>query len=165
MSIPPIPSRADQEDGGNLLMEVIPALARITVELPREHQRLVTFHPFCPARIELEKIVGQELVRAVSKTERKHFLRLAKLAAYALELADEVHQLDGKAALDFASGFVAGEKSSHDPLGGPEIEEQALAAALEQSFLRASQASPFVHGFQTRRDQRRTAAADGKDSA
>lgn len=167
MSIPPIPSRDDSDsdsDSGSIVMGVIPVLARVLIELPREHQRLVNFQPFCPARIELERIVGQEIVRATSKVDRERFLWLARLTGYALELADEVHQLDGKAALDFATGYVAGETSTHDLFGGPETEEQALAAAVEQSPLRASQASTFASGFQARRDQRRAAAADGKES-
>ena len=166
MSIPPTPTRGiKNDDGRSLLMEVIPALARVTVELPREHQRLVSFHQFCPARIELEKIVGQEIIRAADEPDHEQFVWLSDLVCYSLELADEIHQLDGKAALDFATGYVAGEKSTHDLFGGPEVEAQALAAAIDQSFLRAGQASPFVLGFQTRRDQRRTAAADGKESA
>lgn len=164
MSIPPIPSR-DDSDSGSIVMEVIPVLARVLIELPREHQRLVNFQPFCPARIELERIVGQDIARATSKADRERFIWLSRLAGYALEMADELHQLDGKAALDFAAGFVRGETSTHDLFGGTEIEEQALAAAIEQSPLRASQASPFANGFQARRDQRRTAAADGKESA
>lgn len=169
MSIPPVPTRGRSDDGRSLLMEAVPALARIVVELPREHQRLVSFCQFCPARIELERIVGQEIIQIEDKlVVRDHeqfeqFVWLSRLVCYSLELADETHQLDGKAALDFASGFVAGEKSSHELFGGPAIEEQALAAAIEQSFLRASQASPFVLGFNTRRDQRRAAAADGKE--
>ncbi len=172
MSIPPIPSRGRSDDKRSLLMEAVPALARIVVELPREHQRLVSFDQFCPARIELEKIVGREIIQIEDKLfvvrdreQFEQFVWLSRLVCYSLELADETHQLDGKAALDFASGFVAGEKSSHELFGGPAIEEQALAAAIEQSFLRASQASPFVLGFNTRRDQRRASAADGKESA
>ena len=164
MSIPPIPTRDESDDNSGILMAVIPSLARVLIELPREHQRLVSFHPFCPARTTLERIVGQEIVRATSKADRERFIWLARLTGYALEVADEVHQLDGKAALDFATGYVAGDTSTHDLFGGPETEEQALAAAIEQSPLRASQASPFANGFQARRDQRRAAAADGKES-
>lgn len=163
MSIPPIPTR-DDSDSGSIVMEIIPVLARVLIELPREHQRLANFQPFCPARIELARIVGQDVVRATSKADRERFIWLARLAGYGLELSDEVHQLDGKSALDFAAGFVQGELSTHDLFGGPETEEQALADAIEQSFLRASQASPFILGFNTRRDQRRAAAADGKES-
>lgn len=66
--------------------------------------------------------------------------------------------------MDFATGYVAGETSTYDLFGGAETEEQALAAAIEQSPLRANQASPFTNGFQARRDQRRAAAADEKES-
>lgn len=167
MSIPPIPTRDDDDlDNRNLLLEIFPTVARVLIELPREHQRLVNWQPFsCPARDEIEKIVGQKVERITTLEMHEQFVWLARLTGYALELADEVHQLDGKAALDFATGYVAGETSTHDLFGGPESEEQALAAAIEQSPLRASQASPFANGFQARRDQRRAAAADGKESA
>ncbi len=171
MSLPPIPTRGRSDDGRSLLMEVVPALARVTVELPREHQRLVSFCQFCPARIELEKIVGREIIQIEERLvvrdpeQFEQFVWLSRLVWYSLELADETHQLDGKNALDFASGFIAGEKSSYELFGGPEVEAQALAAAIDQSFLRAGQSSPFVLGFQTRRDQRRADAADGKENA
>jgi hypothetical protein len=165
MSIPPIPTR-DEKDGFDIvvLVEVVPALARITVELPREHQRLVNFQSFCPARVTLERVVGWEIDRVKTRDERRQFVWLSRLAAYALEVADEVHQFDGKSSLDFAAGFVRAETSTHDLFAGPEAEERALADAIERSPLRASQATPFALGFQTRRDQRRAAAADGKES-
>lgn len=167
MSIPPTPTR---DDGGlgsrNLLLEIFPTVARVLVELPREDQRLVNWQRMsCPARLEIEQIVGQRVEWITTLKMHEQFVWLAKLMAHALELADEIHQLDGKAALDFAAGFVQGELSAHDLFGGPEIEEQALASAIEQSHLRAAQPSPFVNGFQTRRDQRRAAVADGKESA
>lgn len=165
MSIPPIPTRDESDDNSGILMAVIPSLARVLIELPREHQRLVSFHPFCPARTMLERIVGQEIVRATSKADRERFIWLARLTGYALEVADETHQLDGKSALDFASGFVQGELSIHDLFVGEEGEEQALSVAIDQAPLRAGSTRPFVLGFQTRRDQRRTALADGKESA
>ncbi len=167
--IPPIPTR-NGNDGGlagrNLLLEIFPTVARVLIELPREDQRLVNWQPMsCPARWEIERALGQTVERITTIEMHEQFVYLAKLMGYGLELADEVHQLDGKAALDFAAGYVAGETSNHDPLGGPETEGQALAAAIEQSPLRASQASPFANGFQARRDQRRAAAADGKEGA
>lgn len=171
MSIPPIPAPT-RDDGGlykrNLLLEIFPTVARVLIELPREDQRLVNWQPMsCPARAEIERIAGQKVERITTLEMHEQFVWLARLMGYALELADEVHQLDGKAALDFATGYVAGETSTHthDLFGGPETEEQALAAAIEKSPLRASQASPFANGFQARRDQRRAAAADGKESA
>lgn len=165
MSIPPIPSR-DEDPVIPLLLEIFPAVARVLIELPREDQRLVNWQPLsCPARCELERIVGQDVARITGKPAREQFVWLCRLAGYALEMADEVHQLDGKAALDFAAGFVQGELSANDLFGGPEIEEQALSSAIEQSSLRAAQAWPFANGFQTRRDQRRAAAADEKESA
>lgn len=88
MSIPPIPTRNESADSGSIVMEVLPTLARVLIELPREHQRLANFHPFCPARTTLERIVGQEIVRATSKVDRERFLWLARLTGYALELAD-----------------------------------------------------------------------------
>ncbi|MFH1819349.1 MAG: hypothetical protein ABIK08_19695 [Pseudomonadota bacterium] len=164
MSIPPTPTRDyDSLDKHLLLLEIFPTVARVLIELPREDQRLVNWQPMsCPARAEIESTVGQKVARITTLEMHKQFVWLAQLMGYALELADEVHQLDGKAALDFATGYVAGETSTHDLFGGPETEEQALAAAIEQSPLRASQASPFANGFQARRDQRRAAAADGK---
>lgn len=167
MSIPPTPTRDyDSLDKHFLFLEIFPAVARVLIELPREDQRLVNWQPMsCPARAEIERIVGQKVERITTLEMHKQFVWLVGLTGYALELADEVHQLDGKAALDFATGYVAGETSTHDLFGGPETEEQALAAAIEQSPLRASQASPFANGFQSRRDQRRAAAADGKESA
>ncbi len=165
MSIPPLPTR-DEGDDSQLLLEILPTVARVLIELPREDQRLVNWQPrSCPARWELERIVRQDVERITSKPAREQFVWLCRLAGYALEMADEIHQLDGKASLDFATGYIAGETSTHDLFGGPETEEQALAAAIEQSPLRASQAWPFANGFQTRRDQRRAAAADGKESA
>ncbi|HRK77555.1 MAG TPA: hypothetical protein PLQ95_03360 [Thiobacillus sp.] len=167
MSIPPIPTRHDDGlDKRNLLLEIFPTVARVLIELPREDQRLVNWQPMsCPARMEIERIVGQKVERITTLEMHEQFVWLARLTGYALELADEVHQLDGKAALDFAGGYIAGETSTHDLFGGPETEKQALAAAIEQSPLRSSQASPFTNGFQARRDQRRAAAADGKESA
>lgn len=165
--IPPVPTRdeIDSSLGAELLLEIFPTVARVLIELPREDQRLVNWQPMsCPARAEIESTVGQKVARITTLEMHKQFVWLAQLMGYALELADEVHQLDGKAALDFATGYVAGETSTHDLFGGPETEEQALAAAIEQSPLRASQASPFANGFQARRDQRRAAAADGKES-
>lgn len=159
--IPPIPTRDDDGlDKHNLLLEIFPTVARVLIELPREDQRLVNWQPMsCPARAEIERIAGQKVERITTLEMHKQFVWLARLMGYALELADEVHQLDGKAALDFVTGYVAGETSTHDLFGGPETEEQALAAAIEQSPLRASQASPFANGFQARRDQRRAAAS------
>lgn len=167
MSIPPVPTRhGDGLDTRNLLLEIFPTVARVLIELPRDDQRLVNWQRMsCPARLEIEQIVGQRVEWITTLEMHEQFVYLAKLMGYALELADEVHQLDGKAALDFAAGYVAGETSAHDLFGGPEIEEQALAAAIEQSPLRASQISPFANGLQARRDQRRAAAADGKESA
>lgn len=168
MSIPPTPSRNEEIAASSIsiLLQIFPALARVLVELPREDQRGFTFQPFhCPVRSMLEKIVGQQIAH-IEKSEqgREQFIWLAKLAAYALELADEIHQFDGPAALDFATGFVRGETSTHGLFDGPETEKQALADAIDQSPIRASQVSPFALGFQTRRDQRRSAAADGKES-
>lgn len=167
MSIPPIPARKDDSlDKRILLLEIFPTVARVLIELPREDQRLVNWQPMsCPARFEIERIVGQKVERITTLEMHEQFVWLASLMGYALEMADETHQLDGPAALDFATGFVRGETSTHDLFGGPEIEEQALAAAIEQSFLRASLASPFANGFQARRDQRRADAADGKESS
>ncbi len=169
MSIPPTPTRQEKIDvnAARILLEIFPALARVLVELPREDQRAFSFQPFhCPVRWTLEQVVGQQIAHVEkSKPDLDQFFWLSRLATYALELADETHQLDGKAALDFATGFVRGETSTYDLFAGPEIEEQALADAIEQSPLRASQASPFANGFQARRDQRRAAAADGKESS
>jgi hypothetical protein len=169
MSIPPTPTRREEIDtsAARILLEIFPALARVLVELPREDQRAFSFQPFhCPVRRTLEQVVGQQIAHVEkSKPDLDQFFWLSRLATYALELADEIHQLDGKAALDFATGYVAGETSTHDLFGGPETEEQALADAIEQSPLRASQASPFASGFQARRDQRRADAADGKESS
>lgn len=164
MSAPPIPVR-DESHSSPLLLAIFPTVARVLIELPREDQRLVNWQPMsCPARYEIERIVRQDVERVERSTTgqmREQFVWLARLTGYALEVADEVHQLDGKAALDFAAGYVAGEIAPHDLFGGPETEKQALAAAIEQSSLRAAQAWPFANGFQTRRDQRRAAAADG----
>lgn len=165
MSNPPIPTRGDDVEKRILLLEIFPTVARVLIELPRKDQRLVNWQPMsCPARWEIEKIVGQKVEWITTLEMHEQFVWLAELTGYALELADEVHQLDGKAALDFAAGYVAGETSAHDLFAGSEAEKLALAAAIEQSPLRASQASPFVLGFNTRRDQRRAAAADGKES-
>lgn len=168
MSIPPTPSRHDEIDASSaaILLEIFPALARVLIELPREDQRGFSFQPFaCPVRSTLEQIVGQQIAHIKTKQDRKQFIWLSRLAAHALELADEIHQLDGPAALDFATGFVRGETSAHDLFAGPEVEEQALAAAIDQSFLRARQGAPFALGFQACRDQRRADVADGKESA
>lgn len=151
----------------SILLRIFPALARVLVELPREDRCGFTFQPFhCPVRSGLERIVGQQIAHIEKSAQgRDQFIWLAELTAHALELADEVHQFDGPAALDFATGFVRGETSAHDLFGGPETEKQALADAIDQSPIRASQVSPFALGFQTRRDERRADAADGKESA
>lgn len=165
MSIPPTPTRHEEIDASSvlILIQIFPALARVLVELPREDQRCFNFQPFsCPVRSTLEGIVGQQIDR-IEKTQpgREQFIWLARLAAHALELADEIHQFDGPAALDFATGYVRAEASTHALFAGPEIEEQALASAIERSSLCAAQEAPFALGFQARRDQLREAAGKG----
>lgn len=164
MSIPPIPAR-DEGAGSSLFLEIFPTISRVLIELPREDQRLVNWQPMsCPARFEIQRIVRQNVERITTRETREQFVWLCRLTVYALEVADEIHQLDGKAALDFAAGYVAGETSTSDLFGGIQGEEQALAAAIDQSTPRASLARPFVLGFQTRRDQLRAAAVKEGDA-
>lgn len=158
---PPVPlqSSPDAESaltGNGLLLEMIPALARIVVELDRDDQRRVNFQPGCPSRVILESLVGQAIIKASTKPDQARLVWLARLVRHALEIADEIHQMDGSAALSFAAGFVAGETAAADLFGGQEIEAQAMIAALEKAA-RALGGTPFRLGFQTRRDQIRAA--------
>lgn len=157
---PPIPLQPQPGaalTGSSLIIEMIPALARITVELDRDDQRRVNFQPGCPARLALESLVGQVILDANTKATQARIIWLSRLVRHALELADEIHQLDGAPALSFSAGFVAGEVSQADLFGGQEVETQAMVAALGKCGAPALGGHPFQLGFQTRRDQLRQA--------
>lgn len=157
---PPVPLQSKPGEaltGTGLVLEMIPALARITVELDRNDQRRVTFQPGCPARLVLEKLVGQVILRANTKADQARLVWLARLVRHALEVADELHQMDGSPALCFAAGFVAGESAGADLFGGQEVEARALDNALEKAAHGGLGGTPFRLGFQTRRDQLRQA--------
>lgn len=156
---PPIPLQPQPGaalTGSSLIIEMIPALARIVVELDRDAQRRVNFQPGCPARLTLEALVGQVILKANTRADQARLIFLARLVRHSLEIADELHQMDGSAALSFAAGFVGGEVSQADLFAGQEAESQALVAALGKC--RADLGGrPFQLGFQTRRDQLRQA--------
>lgn len=156
---PPVPLQSSPGEaltGSSLIREMIPALARIVVELDRDDQRRVTFQPGCPARLILEKLVGQVILQANTKADQGRLVWLARLVRHALEVADEIHQMDGGPALSFAAGFVQGEVCQADLFGGQEVETQAMVAALEKAA-RGLGGTPFRLGFQSRRDQLRQA--------
>lgn len=156
---PPVPLQSAPDgplSGTGLILEMIPALARITVELDRGDQRRVNFQPGCPARVVLEQLTHEIIVDATTKAAQVRLIWLARLARHALEIADELHQFDGNPALAFAAGFVAGETCTADLFVGGEEE---LEKALDKQVFTAPHLGgrPFRLGFQTRRDQLRHA--------
>ena len=159
---PPVPTQQPHSraplSGGSLILELLPALARITVELPREDQRRVNFQPGCPARLALERVVGMHILDCNTLGAQNHLIWLGRLARHALELADEIHQWDGQPCLQFSAGFVAGERCPANLFHGEQGEAEALERAAREYFGQSGVASrAFSLGFQTRRDQLRTA--------
>lgn len=156
---PPVPLQSQSGEaltGNSILLEMIPALARITVELDRDDQRRVNFQPGCPSRVILETLVASSILQADTKADQARLVWLARLVRHALEIADELHQMDGNAALSFAAGFIGGETAAADPFGGQEMETEAMHAAVKKSAGSLG-GTPFRLGFQARRDQIRAA--------
>jgi len=158
---PPVPTKQPTTQaltGSSLILELVPALARIVVELPRGDQRRVHFQPGCPARLMLEKVTGVHILDCITHASQARLIWLTKLARHALEVGDELHQYDGVPCLEFATGFVAGEVAPHDLFAGAEGEARALDAALASHRGPISNPltdQPFSLGFRTRRDQLR----------
>lgn len=158
---PPVPTMQPSSHaltGSSLVLELVPALARIVVELPRDDQRRVNFQPGCPSRLVLEKITCVNILDCNTKSTQTKLIWLSRLARHALEVADELHQFDGAPCLEFAAGFIAGERDSHDLFAGAEGEARALDAALSDHRGPISNPlsdQPFSLGFRTRRDQLR----------
>lgn len=169
---PPVPIQGEtlkcSQNGTSLVLELIPTLARITVELSRADQRRVHFQPGCPARLGLEKITNVNLLSCNTPAEQGRLIWLAKLARHALELADEFHQFDGQPCLEFAAGFIAGENSLQGLFDGADAEAAALESAIKNRFgvmaAGTGASRPFGLGFRTRRDQLRAARQAEIDS-
>lgn len=166
---PPVPVQPQGRvplSGASLTLELIPALARMTVELPRDTQRAVTFQPGCPARLMLERITQVHILECNTLAAQNRLKWLSRLTRHALELGDEIHQFDGSACLDFAAGFISGETSSSDLFGGETGEAAALASAFTNRYgaMATTPSRPFELGFRTRRDQLRAARQNEIDS-
>lgn len=166
---PPVPTQQSSGrtplGGTGLILEILPTLARIVVELPRDDQKRVNFQPGCRARLALERITGMRILDCTSASAQNRLVWLGKLARHALELADEVHGWDGEPCLQFSAGFVAGEQCLTHLFCGEQGEADALEFAAREFFGAVGAASrPFALGFQTRRDQLRAARQSELDS-
>lgn len=157
---PPVPTQQRHGrgplSGAGLVLELLPALARITVELPRDDQKRVNFQPGCLSRLALERVTGVRILDCDKVSSQNRLVWLGRLARHALEIGDELHQFDGEPCLQFAGGFLAGETSLSPLFSGSEAEAAALEYAAREYFGAVGSASrPFALGFQTRRDQLR----------
>lgn len=158
---PPVPTQhpvTQAMTGSSLILELVPCLARIVVELSRDDQRRVNFQPGCPSRLALESVTGMRILDCQDRAAQSRLLWLSRLARHALEVADELHQYDGTPCLGFATGFIAGEVALQDLFAGADAEARALESALTAHrgpIPNPVADQPFGLGFRTRRDQLR----------
>lgn len=166
---PPVPIQEPKPravlSGSGLLLELVPTLARVTVELERADQKRVNFQPGCPARLQLERILGLHILDCDTTAAQSRLIWLSRIARHALEVGDELHQWDGQPCLQFAAGFVAGEQCLTHLFVGADGEAAAQEYAAREFFGSVGVANhPFSLGFQTRRDQLRAARQAEIDS-
>lgn len=97
------PEPLPQED---FLARILPALCRLAVEMEPTKP---TFNEKCPILERFRNLTRTDPFRDLNFYQQEEAVYQATILHEGLSLADEIHQLDGSPAIDFADGFLSAE--------------------------------------------------------